>query len=105
MRSLIRTDQFLAARRPAWWRGAPIAALLGAIASTGAQQPSAMLAPRSSYVVSFVAGGPVSEDTNMPVLLRQPITLKLKNVRVEQALKTIASRAGISLTYSRAVVP
>jgi TonB-linked SusC/RagA family outer membrane protein len=41
----------------------------------------------------------------MPVLLRQPITLSLKNVRTEQALKTIASRAGISLTYSRAVVP
>src|SRR5262245_1776798 len=104
MRSLIRTDHAHSSHMRRRWRGAAllVSTIAGALA---AQQPSAMLTPRPSYVVSFAPGGAPSEDSKIPVLLRQPITLSLKSVSAEQALRTIASRAGISLTYSRAVVP
>jgi TonB-linked SusC/RagA family outer membrane protein len=75
-------------------------ALLGAPSVAAAQQP--FVARQSTYVVRFASG---IDESDAPVLLRQPITVRLSNVTLERALQEIASRAGVSLSYSRAVVP
>ena len=90
-------------------RAAAIARVLGACMALGllaapsvaaAQQP--FVARQSAYVVRFAAG---IDESDAPVLLRQPITLRLRDVTLERALQEIASRAGTSLSFSRAVVP
>ena len=40
-----------------------------------------------------------------PEVLKQPVTLRLKQVTVAQALDELIARARISLTYSRAFIP
>ena len=90
-----------AARRAVWVAAAASLAL--AAAPVAAQQP--LLVRHSAYVVSFAPGAMVDDLDAMPLLLRQPITLRLRDVTVERALQAITARAGITLAYSRAVVP
>jgi TonB-linked SusC/RagA family outer membrane protein len=73
--------------------------LLAAPPVVGAQQ---QFARQSTYVVRFASS---IDESDAPVLLRQPITVRLRNVTLERVLQEIASRAGVSLSYSRAVVP
>ena len=59
---------------------------------------------RPATVVSFSDDIPADLEAT-PIMLRQPITLKLRRVTIERALQEVMARTGISLTYSRAVVP
>ena len=59
---------------------------------------------RPATVVRFTADVPADLEA-APLVLRQPITLKLKRVTIEHALQEVMAKSGISLTYSRAVVP
>ena len=59
---------------------------------------------RPATVVSFSDNVPADLEAT-PLMLRQPITLKLRRVTIERALQEVMSKSGISLTYSRAVVP
>jgi TonB-dependent starch-binding outer membrane protein SusC len=59
-------------------------------------------AHRASYVVRL---GQTVDAEAAPAVLRQRLTLRLRGVTVEQALRELVRRAGLSLTYSRAVVP
>ena len=59
---------------------------------------------RPATVVRFAADVPADLDAT-PLALRQPITLKLKRVTIERALQEVMSRTGLSMSYSRAVVP
>jgi len=74
--------------------------LLGANSVAAAQQP--FVARQTTYIVRFASA---IDESDAPVLLRQPITLHLREVTLERALQEIASRAGAPLSYSRAVVP
>ncbi|HMG12026.1 MAG TPA: carboxypeptidase-like regulatory domain-containing protein, partial [Gemmatimonadaceae bacterium] len=74
--------------------------LLGAISVAAAQQP--FVTRQTTYIVRFASA---IDESDAPVLLRQPITLHLRKVSLERALQEIASRAGAPLSYSRAVVP
>ena len=83
--------------------GALAGALLIAAAGTaGAQQPIA--AHHRASVVRFASHAVVDLDA-VPLVLRQPVTMRLRKVSVERALQEVMARAGVSLTYSRAVVP
>lgn len=75
-------------------------ALLAATTVASAQQP--FVARQTTYIVRFASA---IDESDAPVLLRQPVTLHLHNVTLERALQEIASRAGAPLSYSRAVVP
>jgi len=74
--------------------------LLAANSVAAAQQP--FVARQTTYIVRFASA---IDESDAPMLLRQPITLHLRNVSLERALQEIASRAGAPLSYSRAVVP
>ena len=74
--------------------------LLGVNSIAAAQQP--FVARQTTYIVRFASA---IDESDAPVLLRQPITLHLREVTLERALQEIASRAGAPLSYSRAVVP
>ncbi len=74
------------------WAGAPAA---------NAQQ---MLASRSAYVLSFNSSADV-DLSRAPVRLRQPLALDLQGVTIDRALRAIIAQSGISLAYSRAIVP
>ena len=65
-----------------------------------AQQP--FVTRQTTYIVRFASA---IDESDAPVLLRQAITLRLRDVTLEHALQQIASRAGAPLSYSRAVVP
>jgi TonB-linked SusC/RagA family outer membrane protein len=69
------------------------------IPSIGSSQ---LVTRQSAYVVRFASA---IDETDAPVMLRQAITVRLRNVTLERALQEITSRAGVSLAYSRAVVP
>jgi TonB-linked SusC/RagA family outer membrane protein len=69
------------------------------IPSLGSSQ---LVTRQSAYVVRFASA---IDETDAPVMLRQAITVRLRNVTLERALQEITSRAGVSLAYSRAVVP
>ena len=75
-------------------------AVFAATSVAAAQQP--FVARQTTYIVRFASA---IDESDAPVLLRQPITLHLRKVRLERALQEIASRAGAPLSYSRAVVP
>lgn len=75
-------------------------ALPAAPSGLAAQQP--LVARQSAYIVHFAS--PIDEGS-APVLLRQPVTVHLRDVTLERALQEIASRAGVTISYSRAVVP
>ncbi|HET7186851.1 MAG TPA: TonB-dependent receptor [Gemmatimonadaceae bacterium] len=75
-------------------------ALLASPSVAAAQQP--FVARQSMYIVRFASA---IDEGAAPVLLRQPITLRLHDVTLERALQEIASRAGAPISYSRAVVP
>ena len=81
--------------------GALTAIMLLAVPSVGAAQQS-FVTRQTTYIVRFASA---IDESDAPVLLRQPITLHLRRVRLERALQEIASRAGAPLSYSRAVVP
>jgi TonB-linked SusC/RagA family outer membrane protein len=90
-------------------RAAASIALLGAFATIGvlgapsvAAAQQSFVARQSNYVVRFAA--PIDES-DAPVLLRQIVTVRLRDVTLERALQEIATRAGAPLSYSRAVVP
>jgi TonB-linked SusC/RagA family outer membrane protein len=78
---------------------APIA-LLAVTTVAAAQQP--FVARQTTYIVRFASA---IDESDAPVLLRQPVTLHLHDVRLERALQEIAALAGAPLSYSRAVVP
>ena len=81
-------------------------ALAGLLVVAAALPPVAgaqLIARRAGYVVRFAAG-PVSLE-GAPAVLRQSVSLDLANVSVEDALRALTERTGVSLTYSRAVVP
>jgi TonB-linked SusC/RagA family outer membrane protein len=59
---------------------------------------------RPTYVARFAPDAP-PDLGDAPVVLRQPITLHLRGVTVERALREVTGRAGIALSYSRSVVP
>ncbi|MDQ6690739.1 MAG: TonB-dependent receptor, partial [Gemmatimonadota bacterium] len=63
---------------------------------------SQLVTRQSAYVVRFASA---IDETDAPVLLRQAITVRLRNVTLERALQEITSRAGVPLAYSRAVIP
>ncbi|HET7456886.1 MAG TPA: TonB-dependent receptor [Gemmatimonadaceae bacterium] len=100
------------ARPRASWRAlatsaAAVAVLLAGVAPApvGAQQEQRLAPARAAaYVVAFTPGAEV-DPVSVPVALRQPLTLDLRRVTVERALQEVMNRAGIALTYSRAVVP
>lgn len=75
---------------------------------TGAGVPAVeaqqMIASRSAYVLSFNSRAGV-DLSRAPVTLRQPLALDLQGVTVDHALRAIIAQSGISLAYSRAVVP
>ncbi|HEY6156662.1 MAG TPA: TonB-dependent receptor [Gemmatimonadales bacterium] len=48
---------------------------------------------------------PVSDVEALPLVLRQPLALRLEHVTIGQALRAITARGGLDLSYSRAVVP
>ncbi|MEP6732912.1 MAG: SusC/RagA family TonB-linked outer membrane protein, partial [bacterium] len=48
---------------------------------------------------------PPTDIESVPIVLRQPITLQLRDVTIERALQAVSAQAHISLTYSRAIVP
>ncbi|MDP9280211.1 MAG: TonB-dependent receptor [Gemmatimonadota bacterium] len=81
--------------------GALTAIMLLAVPSVAASQQS-FVTRQTTYIVRFASA---IDESDAPVLLRQPITLHLRKVRLERALQEIASRAGAPLSYSRAVVP
>jgi TonB-linked SusC/RagA family outer membrane protein len=68
---------------------------------TGAQQ---LAAAHTASIVRFTSD--VAADLEgVPLMLRQPLTLRLRRVTVERALQEVMARGGFELTYSRAVVP
>ena len=72
-----------------------------ALAPAAGQQ----LAPsRTASVVRFTSNVAADLDA-VPLTLRQPVTLQLRRVTVERALQEVMAQAGLTLTYSRAVVP
>jgi TonB-linked SusC/RagA family outer membrane protein len=76
----------------------PFAGVISSPASAQAQ----LAVSRPARVVRFDKP-PAIDD--VPVVLRQPITLQLKEVTLERALHEVTDRAGIALSYSRSVVP
>ena len=75
-----------------------------ALLATGAQLRAQDFAvPRAAYVVRLSAM-PVHLES-APEVLKQPVTLRLKQVTVAQALDELIARTRISLTYSRAFIP
>jgi iron complex outermembrane receptor protein len=57
-----------------------------------------------AFVLRFTPEAVAGID-RLPPVLRQPLTLRLEHVTVEHALRAIAAKAGLDLSYSRAVVP
>jgi TonB-linked SusC/RagA family outer membrane protein len=81
-----------------------VAAALSAVALLGAPLAAQDFAvPRAAYVVRL-SSMPVHLES-APEVLRQPVTLRLKQVTVAQALDELVARTRISLTYSRAFIP
>jgi TonB-linked SusC/RagA family outer membrane protein len=87
-------------------RGAAARQLLalaaGALLAAPAAAQQALVARQSAYIVRFASS---IDEGSAPVLLRQPITVHLRDVTLERALQEIASRAGVGISFSRAVVP
>jgi TonB-dependent starch-binding outer membrane protein SusC len=77
------------------------AALLCAAAPASAQH---FAVNRPATVVQLTSAAPADLD-GVPTALRQPLTLQMRRVTVERALQEVMARSGVSLTYSRAVVP
>ena len=96
-----------AARAAAWvvWGvGTPLLAALPALHAQAA--PSEMMTaavPRSARV--FRLSPAATATDTVPDPLRRPVTLRLTGVTVERALQHVAARAGVTFSYSRAVVP
>ena len=81
---------------------AAAALLLAATAATASAQR--LTATRPATVVRFTSEAALDLDA-VPATLRQPLTLRLRDVTLEHALGEIMARTGVSLTYSRSVVP
>src|SRR5471030_2672281 len=76
--------------------------VVGSIVTAPAAGAQQLATRRSFYVVRFASE---LDESDAPVLLRQPITIRLRNVTLERALQEISSNAGMPLSYSRSVVP
>ncbi|HWC73057.1 MAG TPA: TonB-dependent receptor [Gemmatimonadales bacterium] len=78
-----------------------LSVMLTVPAAIHAQGPSMSF---NAYAMRFTPT-PVSDVETLPLLLRQPLSLRLDHVTVERALREITRRAAIDLSYSRSVVP
>ena len=90
-----------------WLAPTRVVAAAGALllaASPAAASAQQLTATRTATVVRF-SSEPALDLAAVPVVLRQPLTLRLHDVSLERALGEVMSRAGVSLTYSRSVVP
>jgi TonB-linked SusC/RagA family outer membrane protein len=90
-----------------WLARARAALVAGALLATVAPAPASaqrLTATRTATVVRFTSEAPLDLDA-VPVVLRQPLTLRLDGVSLERALGEIMTSSGVSLTYSRSVVP
>lgn len=79
--------------------------LILALAMPLALAPAAVAQIRSEANVYAVRLAWAPDLERAPVLLRQPVTVRMKRVTVGKALAEIVQRAGISLAYSPAIVP
>jgi TonB-linked SusC/RagA family outer membrane protein len=70
----------------------------------GAAGAQRMASGRPAVVVRLASDATGSLE-NVPAVLRQPVTLDLKRVSVEQVLRDVMTQTGVSIAYSRAVVP
>ena len=52
-----------------------------------------------------LASNSTGDLEGVPLALRQPVTLDLRRVPVERVLRDVMEQTGVSLAYSRAVVP
>jgi TonB-linked SusC/RagA family outer membrane protein len=77
-------------------------ALLMCVAGTSATAQD-VAARRAANVMRFTST--MIEIEALPVALRQPISLHLRDVTIERALQAVSAQTQLNLTYSRAVVP
>jgi TonB-linked SusC/RagA family outer membrane protein len=77
-------------------------ALLLALLFNPSPASSQLVTRQSAYVVRFASA---IDESDAPVMLKQAITVHLRKVTLERALQEITAQAGVSLAYSRAVVP
>lgn len=96
----------------AWIRGmaVAIAAVLGqGVTSLAAAQETVNItddhAPRFLLASNTPSHPLMPVDIHRTAVLRRRISVALRNVPLEQALKTIAAKSGLDLAYSRTVVP
>jgi TonB-linked SusC/RagA family outer membrane protein len=77
----------------------------GPLAAQDAGAPGGESAPRLLLASSHGSGQPISVDVDRSPLLSQRISLELRDVTLEEALRTIAAAGGLDLAYSRTTVP
>jgi TonB-linked SusC/RagA family outer membrane protein len=75
--------------------------LASALAPAQAQR---LAAARTASIVRF-SSDVAADLEGVPLMLRQPVTLRLRSVTIERALQEVMSQANLTLTYSRSVVP
>ena len=101
----------ICARRPLRLPRAVMLAAAAAIAAPLAPRLGNALAQSVPLVVSGRASvfhftaAPVRDISVLPMQLRQRVTLRLEKATVERALQEVMAQAGVSLSYSSAVVP
>jgi TonB-linked SusC/RagA family outer membrane protein len=71
------------------------------VAAASAQR----LAVGRPAIVVRLASNSTGDLEGVPLALRQPVTLDLRHVTVERVLRDVMAQTGVSLAYSRAVVP
>src|SRR6059036_3048833 len=94
----------------AWkWAGAVMLAAAGALQAQEPGQGVALAAAGPRFLTPAEPGsnevGSRWSDASNAAVLRQQISVDLKDVRLGDALAEIARKAGLRLTYSAAVVP
>jgi vitamin B12 transporter len=93
---------FVGRRAVAGWILALLGLELAAVpARSSAQEPGVK---QVAYVLRLTPER-VADVQAMPLMLRQPIMLQLEGATLERTLRTIATKAGLDLSYSRTVVP
>jgi TonB-dependent starch-binding outer membrane protein SusC len=90
-------------------RGATYRALalcaLTALPLAAAPAAAQRLAVGRPATVVRLASNSTGDLEGVPLALRQPVTLDLRRVTVERVLRDVMEQTGVSLAYSRAVVP
>jgi TonB-dependent starch-binding outer membrane protein SusC len=87
--------------RGATYRALALCALALVAVPAGAQR----LAVGRPATVVRLASSSTGDLEGVPLALRQPVTLDLRRVTVERVLRDVMAQTGVSLAYSRAVVP